>query len=95
MIQWHMSSFLFQNTIIPIQVTLFGMHHYSHVLPTHYNPYSANLVGQARIQGGCFGGCSTPGYESQKRARERETERERERKKERKKRKKERFIAIM
>ena len=35
------SSFLFQNTIIPIQVTLFGMHHYSHVLPTDYNPYSA------------------------------------------------------
>ena len=39
------SSFLFQNTIIPIQVTLFGMHHYSHVLPTDYNPYSANLAG--------------------------------------------------
>ena len=38
------SSFLFQNTI-PIQVTLFGMHHYSHVLPTDYNPYSANLAG--------------------------------------------------
>ena len=47
MIQWHTSSFLFQNTIIPIQVTLFGMHHYSHVLPTDYNPYSANLVGRA------------------------------------------------
>ena len=28
-----------------IQVTLFGMHHYSHVLPTDYNPYSANLAG--------------------------------------------------
>ena len=40
-----MSSFLFQNTIIPIQVTLFGMYHYSHVLPTDYNPYSANLAG--------------------------------------------------
>ena len=39
------SSFLFQNTIIPIQVTLFGMHHYAHVLPTDYNPYSANLAG--------------------------------------------------
>ena len=38
-------SFLFQNTIIPIQVTLFGMHHYLHVLPTDYNPYSANLAG--------------------------------------------------
>ena len=24
---WHTPSFLFQNTIIPIQVTLFGMHH--------------------------------------------------------------------
>ena len=34
---------LFQNTIIPIQVTLFGMHHYSHDLPTDYNSYSANL----------------------------------------------------
>ena len=44
-----MSSFLFQNTIIPIQVTLFGMHHYSHVLhvPTDYNPYSANPAGHA------------------------------------------------
>ena len=39
------SSCLFQNTIIRIQVTLFGMHHYSHVLPTDYNPYSANLTG--------------------------------------------------
>ena len=41
------SSFLFQklqNTIIPIQVTLFGMHHYSHILPIDYNPYSANLA---------------------------------------------------
>ena len=47
MIQWHTSSFPFQNTIIPIQVALFGMHHYSHVLPTDYNPYSANLVGRA------------------------------------------------
>ena len=47
MIQWHTSSFLFQNTIIPIQVTLFGMHHYSHVQPTDYNPYSAILVGHA------------------------------------------------
>ena len=47
MILWQTSSFLFQNTIIPIQVTLFGMHHYSHVLPTDYNPYSANLVGRA------------------------------------------------
>ena len=27
-----MSSSLFQNTIIPIQVTLFGMHHYFHDL---------------------------------------------------------------
>ena len=43
---------------------------------------------QARIQGGCFGGCSTPGYESEKR--EREGEREKEKKKE--KRKKERKI---
>ena len=33
--------------IIPIQVTLFDMHHYSHVLPTDYNPYSANLAGHA------------------------------------------------
>ena len=33
--------------IIPIQVTFFGMHYYSHVLPTDYNPYSANLVGRA------------------------------------------------
>ena len=41
------SSFLFQNTIIPIQVTVFGIHHYSNVLPTDYNPYSANLVGRA------------------------------------------------
>ena len=41
------SSFLFQNTIIPIQVTLFGMHHYSHVLPTDYNLHSANLAGHA------------------------------------------------
>ena len=39
------SSCLFQNTVIRIQVTLFGMHHYSHVLPTDYNPYSANLAG--------------------------------------------------
>ena len=44
MIQWCVF-LLFQNTIIPIQVTLFRMHHYSHVLPTDYNPYSANLAG--------------------------------------------------
>ena len=31
--------------MIPIQETLFGMHHYLHVLPTDYNPYSANLAG--------------------------------------------------
>ena len=46
MIQWHTSSFLFQNTIIR-NVTLFSMHHYLHVLPTDCNPYSANLVGCA------------------------------------------------
>ena len=38
-------SCLFQNTIICIQVALFDMHHYSHVLPTDFNPYSANLAG--------------------------------------------------
>ena len=48
-----MSFFLFQNTIIPIQVTLFDKNHYSHVLPTDYNPYSANLAGHA-----CPGGNS-------------------------------------
>ena len=52
-----MSSFLFQNTIIPIQVTLFGMHHYLHVLPTDYNPYSANLAGHARPFSEFFKSC--------------------------------------
>ena len=39
-----MSSFLFQNTIIPIQVTLFGMHHYSHVLPTDNTRLNAEYL---------------------------------------------------
>ena len=43
-----MSSFLFHNTIIPIQVTFLGVHHRPHGLPQtmlNYNPYSANLAG--------------------------------------------------
>ena len=42
MIQWHTLLFCSKILyIIPIQVTLFGMHHYSHVLPTR--PLTANL----------------------------------------------------
>ena len=41
-----MSSFLFQNTIISIQVTfLLGMHHYSHVLPHTIIPIQLTLLG--------------------------------------------------
>ena len=42
---------------------------------------------QARIQGGCFGGCSTQGYESQKRKKERKGKKEIEEKKKGKKQK--------
>ena len=46
------------------------------------------LVRQARIQGGCFGGCSTPGMNRKKK-------KKKKRKKEKEKEKKERLIAIM
>ena len=39
------SSFLFQNTIIPIQVTLLGMHHCSHILPQTIIPIQLTLLG--------------------------------------------------
>ena len=39
---------------------------------------------QARIQGGCFGGYSTPGYESQKKKKKRKEKKEKEKEKERK-----------
>ena len=43
-----MSPFLFQNAIIPIQVTLVGMHHYSYVLPQTIIPMQLTLLGMYR-----------------------------------------------
>ena len=40
-----MSSFLFQNTTIPIQVTLLGMHHFSHILPQTIISIQLTLLG--------------------------------------------------
>ena len=40
-----MSSFLLQSTIIPFQVTLLGMHHFSHVQPQIIIPIQLNLLG--------------------------------------------------
>ena len=50
---------------------------------------------QARIQGGCFDGCSTPGYESHKKTkkkREEKKEKKRNEKKKKERKKKERKI---
>ena len=45
-----MSSFLFQNTIIPIQVTLFACIIIHMILPTDYYPFSANFAGVHDLQ---------------------------------------------
>ena len=50
------------------------------LLVSHYTMFLFETA-QARIQGGCFGGCSTPGYESQKKKKKGKREK---RKKERK-----------
>ena len=42
-----MASHLFQNTIIPIQVTLLGITLIAHMAYHYYNSYSANLAGRA------------------------------------------------
>ena len=47
-----MASHLFQNTIIPIQVTLLGITLIAHMAYHYYNPYSANLAGRASLSTG-------------------------------------------
>ena len=39
-----MSSYLFYNTLIPIQVTLFGVHHRPHGLPQNIIPIQLTLL---------------------------------------------------